>query len=92
MALVLNTKTGNFPPQYHVFFGDTLSTVEYMSKVTVPGNWKKLIEEHSELATKGKMILQNIGILTNPQACSYTQVGLERRLTVTRYPRSTSRV
>ena len=49
MALVLDTITGNAPPHYHVVFDDTLSTVEHMGKGTVPGNWKNLVEEHSEL-------------------------------------------
>ena len=31
-------------------FDDTLSTVEHMRKAIVPGNWKNLVEEHSELA------------------------------------------
>ena len=48
--LVLNTRTGNAPPQYHVFFDDTFYTVEHIRKGTVLGNWKSLVKYHSELA------------------------------------------
>ena len=51
LDLVLNTRTGNFPPQYHVVFENTLSTVDNMKKGTVPVNCKNLVEEHSKLAT-----------------------------------------
>ena len=47
VALVLNTITGHVSPQCHVVFDDTVSTVEHMSKGTVPGNWKNLVEYHS---------------------------------------------
>ena len=33
-------------------FDYTLSTVEHMRKVIVPGNWKNLVEDHSELVLK----------------------------------------
>ena len=49
MALVLNTRTGHVLPQYHVVVDDKFSTVEHMKKVTVPGNWKNLMEEHLQL-------------------------------------------
>ena len=49
VALVLNTRTGHVLPQYHVVVDDKFSTVEHMKKVTVPGNWKNLMEEHLEL-------------------------------------------
>ena len=55
VALVLNTRTGHVYPQYHVVFDDTLSTVEHMRNDTVPVNWKKLVEEHSELANPIKI-------------------------------------
>ena len=48
--LVLNTRTGHIYPQYHVVFYGKLYTVDHMMKVTVPGNWKNLVEEHSDLA------------------------------------------
>ena len=59
MELVLNSITGYVSPQYHVVFDDTFSTVEHMRKVTVPGNWKNLVEEHSELATQENFTLAN---------------------------------
>ena len=49
--LLFNTRTGNILPQYHVVFDNTFSTMEHMSKGTVPGNWKNLIEEHSDITT-----------------------------------------
>ena len=52
MALVLNIRTGNIPPRYHVVFDGTLYTVDHMRKGTIPGNWKNLVEEHSEIATQ----------------------------------------
>ena len=33
-------------------FDDTFYNVEHFSKGTVPGNWKNLTEDHSELATQ----------------------------------------
>ena len=36
--LVLNTRTGHIPPQYHMVFEYTFSTVERTRKATVPGN------------------------------------------------------
>ena len=38
VALILNNRTGNVSPQYHVVFDDTFSTVEHMRKGAVPGN------------------------------------------------------
>ena len=58
MAIVLNTRTGNVFPQYHVVFDDTFSTVEHTRKGTVPGNWKNLVEEHSEIATQENFTLE----------------------------------
>ena len=57
VALVIKTITGNVSPHYHVVFGDTFSTVYHMRRGTVPGNWKNLVEDHSELATKENFIL-----------------------------------
>ena len=58
MALVLNTRTGNVSPQYHVVFDDALSTVEHIRKETFPGNWKNLVEENSELAMQENFTLE----------------------------------
>ena len=55
--LVLNTRTGHVSPHYHVVFYDTLSTVEHMWKGTVPVNWKKMVKEHSYLATQENFTL-----------------------------------
>ena len=55
--LLLNTRTGHVSPQNHVVFDETLSTVEHMSKVTVPLNWKNLIKEHSDIAIKENFTL-----------------------------------
>ena len=33
-------------------FDDTVSTMEHMRKITVPENWRILIDEHSEIATQ----------------------------------------
>ena len=54
VALILNIRTGRIYIQYHVVFNDTFSTVYHMRKTIVPGNWKNLVEEHSELTTQGK--------------------------------------
>ena len=43
VALVLNTRTRHVSPQYYVVFGNTLYTVEHMSKGTFPRNLEKLI-------------------------------------------------
>ena len=52
MALILNTRTGHVYPQYHAVFDDTFCTLYHMRKGTVPGNWKNLVEEHSDLAAQ----------------------------------------
>ena len=52
LELVLNIITGYVSPQYHVVFDKNFSTVVNMRKVTLPGNWENLVEEHSELATQ----------------------------------------
>ena len=33
-------------------FDNTFSTVDHMRKGTLPGNWKKLVEDHSEIAAQ----------------------------------------
>ena len=60
VELVLRTRTGNFSPQYHVVFDDTLYTLEHMRKGRVPGNGKNLVEEHSEIATQENYTLAKI--------------------------------
>ena len=52
LDLVSNNRTGHVSPQYHVVFDNTFSTVEHTGKGTDLGNWKKLLEEQSELATQ----------------------------------------
>ena len=47
MDLVLNTRTEHVYPQYHVVFDNTFPTVDHRMKVTVPVNWKNLVEEYS---------------------------------------------
>ena len=49
MSLVINIITGHLYTQYHVGLDVNLSTVDHMRKGIVPGNWKKMIQEHSEL-------------------------------------------
>ena len=58
MALLLNTITGNFYPQYHVVFDDTFSTVYHKRKEKVTVNWKTLVEEHPEFATQENFTLE----------------------------------
>ena len=58
LVLVINIRTGHVSTQYHVVFDDTFSTVEHMKKVTVPGNWKNLIEDPSELYTQENFTLK----------------------------------
>ena len=55
VALVLNTRTGYVPLQYHVAFDEKFSTVEHISKVIVPVNCKNLVEENSELDVQKKL-------------------------------------
>ena len=64
-SLVFNTITGNFFPQYHLVFDKTFYTMEHIRNITVPKNWKNLVEEHSELAMQKTSLLQKSGILTN---------------------------
>ena len=58
VELVLNIITGYVSPQYHVLFDENFSTVYHMSKGTLPGNWKNLVEEHSEFSTQEKFTLE----------------------------------
>ena len=57
MSLVLNTIIGKISPKYHVVFYNTFSTVDHISKGTVPVNYKNLVEEHSEISTKENFTL-----------------------------------
>ena len=52
VSLLLNTRIGYIYPQYHVVFDDTFSTMDHMKKGTIPGNWKNMVEDHSQLATQ----------------------------------------
>jgi hypothetical protein len=51
MALVLNKRTGQVLPQYHVVFNDTFLHVPYMDKGTVPLHWEDLLKHSTEQAT-----------------------------------------
>ena len=51
VALVLNPRTGNVSPQFHVVFDDDFSTVSHMRHGTVPVHWKELVGISSEQAT-----------------------------------------
>ena len=55
-------------PQYHVVLDNTLSTVDHMRKVTVPGNRKNMVEEHSELSTQENFTLEKYWHLN--ESCS----------------------
>ena len=55
---VLNIITGYVSPQYHVVFDENFSTVDHTRKGTLPGNWKYLVEEHSELVTQENFTLE----------------------------------
>ena len=49
VALVLNPKTLNISPQYHVVFDDHFSTIPYLQKGSVPPHWEELVTKCSEL-------------------------------------------
>jgi hypothetical protein len=51
VALVLNPKTLNISPQYHVVFDDHFSTIPYLQKGSVPPHWEELVTKCSEHAT-----------------------------------------
>eukprot|EP00957_Ditylum_brightwellii_P192691 14672369-Ditylum_brightwellii.AAC.1 len=51
VALVLNLQTGHVSLQYHVVFGDELSTVPYLQSAETPPNWADLVDKHAEKAT-----------------------------------------
>ena len=57
VALVINTITGHFSHHYHVVFDETFFTVDHVIKVTVPGNWKKLVDDHLDLDTQESFTL-----------------------------------
>ena len=58
VEFVLNIITGSVSPQYHVVFYKTLSTVYHTRKGTLRGNWKNMVEEHSDIATQEKFTLE----------------------------------
>ena len=51
MALVLNLQTGHVNPQYHLFFYDDFTTVEYIESGNEAPNWCKLVQDSSERVT-----------------------------------------
>ena len=56
--LVLNIRTGHVSSHYHVVFDNKFSTVDHTRKVTVPVNWKNLVEDHSEIAMQENFTLE----------------------------------
>ena len=60
--LVLNTRTGQVSPQYHMVFYNTLSIVDHIRKGKFPVKWKNMVEEHSEISAQKLPLLQNSGI------------------------------
>ena len=57
MDPVLNIRIGNVSPKYHVLFDENFYTMDNTSKETVPGYWKNLVAEHSEIATQEYFII-----------------------------------
>jgi hypothetical protein len=51
VALVLNPRTGDVSPQFHMVFDDLFTTVLYMKKSKFPPNWAELVEKSSECIT-----------------------------------------
>ena len=51
VTLVLNPRTGQVSPQFHVVFDDLFTTVAYMKKSEVPPNWTELVEKSSGRVT-----------------------------------------
>ena len=73
MDLVLNTRTGHVSPQNHVVFDNTIYTMGHMIKGTVQGNLKNWYRSTQSLLRRNTSLLQNSGILTNPQSCPYPE-------------------
>ena len=48
VALVLNLRTGNVSPQFHVVYDDEFSTVPYLAGSVTPPNWENLVKHSSE--------------------------------------------
>ena len=51
VALVLNPKTLQVSPQFHIVFDDELSTVSCMRSGEVPPHWTTLVKQSAELTT-----------------------------------------
>ena len=49
MALLLNPATGHLLPQFHVFFDDELSTVQFRREVTITHNLMDLVKCISQI-------------------------------------------
>ena len=43
---------------YHVVFDEKLSTVDHAKKDTVPGNWKNLVEDHSDITNQENLTIE----------------------------------
>ena len=68
LDLILNIRTRDISPQYHVVFDKTLSTVEHMRKGILPVNCKNFLEYHSEITMQENSLSQNIDILDNTKS------------------------
>ena len=65
--LALKTRTRHVFSQYHGVFENTFSTVEHTRKGAFQGNWKTWQRNTQILIRRKNSLLQNGGILTNPQ-------------------------
>ena len=58
LEIVLNIIAGNVTLHCRVVLYGNFSTVEHMRKVTVPVNWKNMVEEHSDVDTQKQFTLE----------------------------------
>jgi hypothetical protein len=66
VALVLNPRTGNVSPQFHVVFDDHFTTVSFLEKNEVPPHWAKLIENSREKVTEEHYELTKTWLFAKP--------------------------
>ena len=59
VALVLNPATGNFSPQFHVWFDDEFSTVPFVREDTIPPNWTDLVQRRSQSGAQDNIDLKD---------------------------------
>ena len=66
-------------PQYHVVFDNSLTTINYLRQETFPGNWKDILDNHTELVAYYEFKISKICHLIKSTAQLFPIVGMGRQ-------------